>query len=89
MSAPLRIGVLGAGHLGRIHLRCLQSLGAKWQTVGFFDPDPAAREGVAAMAKEEGWAESPAVLDSADALFAAVDAVATVSYTHLTLPTKA
>ncbi|MGB0171549.1 MAG: Gfo/Idh/MocA family protein [Flavobacteriales bacterium] len=82
MSAPLRIGVLGAGHLGRIHLRCLQSLGTKWQTVGFFDPAPAAREAVAAMAKEEGWTEAPAVHDSADALLAAADAVAIVTPTR-------
>ena len=42
MSSPLRIGVLGAGHLGRIHLRCLQPLGEAWQLVGMHDPDSAA-----------------------------------------------
>lgn len=36
----LKIGVLGAGHLGKIHLRCLANI-AQYQLVGFHDPDPA------------------------------------------------
>ena len=54
MSSPLRIGVLGAGHLGRIHLRCLQPLGEAWQLVGLHDPDPAAVQAVSDLAQEEG-----------------------------------
>lgn len=34
----LKIGVLGAGHLGRIHLKILKGLD-QFELVGFFDPD--------------------------------------------------
>lgn len=34
----LRIGVLGAGHLGKIHLKCIKQI-AKYQLVGFYDAD--------------------------------------------------
>jgi predicted dehydrogenase len=34
----LRIGVLGAGHLGKIHIKCIQQI-SQFQLVGFFDPD--------------------------------------------------
>jgi predicted dehydrogenase len=34
----LKIGVLGAGHLGKIHLRCIREIG-EYDLVGFFDPD--------------------------------------------------
>ncbi len=34
----LRIGVLGAGHLGKIHLKCIQEI-PKFDLVGFYDPD--------------------------------------------------
>ena len=33
----LKIGVLGAGHLGKIHLRLLNQ-SEKYELVGFFDP---------------------------------------------------
>ncbi|HMM10555.1 MAG TPA: Gfo/Idh/MocA family oxidoreductase [Bacteroidales bacterium] len=34
----LRIGVLGAGHLGKIHIRCIRQI-PQYELVGFFDPD--------------------------------------------------
>jgi len=34
----LRIGVLGAGHLGKIHIKCIKQI-AKYQLVGFYDAD--------------------------------------------------
>lgn len=43
----LKIGVLGAGHLGKIHLRCLAAI-ENYHLVGFHDPDPAIAETVAA-----------------------------------------
>jgi len=33
-----KIGVLGAGHLGKIHLNCIKEI-PDYQLVGFFDPD--------------------------------------------------
>jgi predicted dehydrogenase len=38
MQAPLKIGVLGAGHLGKIHLKCLRDV-PEFEVVGFHDPD--------------------------------------------------
>lgn len=34
----MKIGLLGAGHLGKIHLKCILSSGC-WELVGFYDPD--------------------------------------------------
>lgn len=35
----LKIGVLGAGHLGKIHIRCIKEI-AEFELVGFYDADP-------------------------------------------------
>ena len=35
----LKIGVLGAGHLGKIHLKCIKEIG-QFRLAGFYDPDP-------------------------------------------------
>lgn len=35
----LKIGVLGAGHLGKIHLKLIQEL-PQYELIGFYDPDP-------------------------------------------------
>jgi len=34
----LKIGVLGAGHLGKIHIKCIQQI-SKYELIGFYDPD--------------------------------------------------
>jgi predicted dehydrogenase len=43
----LKIGVFGAGHLGKIHIRQLKELKGKFEIIGFFDPsdDVAAKVG--------------------------------------------
>ena len=46
----LKIGVLGAGHLGKIHLKCIKQID-RYDLVGFFDPDKAT---AAAVEKEMG-----------------------------------
>jgi len=35
----LKIGLLGAGHLGKIHLKCIK-LVDEFELIGFYDPDP-------------------------------------------------
>ena len=35
----LKIGVLGAGHLGKIHLH-IAAASTRYDLVGFYDPDP-------------------------------------------------
>ncbi len=39
MSHSLKIGVLGAGHLGKIHMRCIRELPEVYELVGFYDPN--------------------------------------------------
>ena len=33
----LKIGVLGAGHLGKIHIKCIKQI-ERYELVGFYDP---------------------------------------------------
>lgn len=47
----LKIGVLGAGHLGKIHLRLLKELTDVYELVGFYDPN---KEMATATAEEYG-----------------------------------
>ena len=47
----LKIGVLGAGHLGKIHLRLLNQ-SSKYELVGFYDP---CKENAAKVAEEFGY----------------------------------
>lgn len=35
----LKVGVLGAGHLGQIHIKCLQNLPDHYHLEGFYDPN--------------------------------------------------
>jgi predicted dehydrogenase len=35
----LKIGVLGAGHLGKIHIKCIREV-KEFELIGFYDPDP-------------------------------------------------
>ena len=41
----LKIGVLGAGHLGKVHLKCIKQI-ESYELVGFYDPDPATAKAV-------------------------------------------
>ena len=35
----LKIGVIGAGYLGKIHLNILSNLKDKYEVIGFYDSD--------------------------------------------------
>ena len=69
----LKIGVLGAGHLGKIHLRLIKEI-ERYELVGFYDPDP---EKVEQVSKEYGLTP----FESIDALIDAVDVVDIVTPT--------
>jgi predicted dehydrogenase len=69
----LKAGVLGAGHLGKIHLRLLQESN-KFELVGFFDPFT---ENAEKIAKEFGYK----LFDSVEELIAAVEVVDIVTPT--------
>ncbi|UUV20959.1 Gfo/Idh/MocA family protein [Paenimyroides aestuarii] len=69
----LKIGVLGAGHLGKIHLRLLNQ-SSKYELVGFYDPF---KENAAKVAAEFGYKAFDSITD----LIAAVDVVDIVTPT--------
>ncbi|MGF1556418.1 Gfo/Idh/MocA family protein [Paucihalobacter sp.] len=69
----LKVGVLGAGHLGKIHLRLLNQ-SDKYELIGFFDTDA---ENGKKISDEFGYA----YFDSLDELIDAVDVVDIVTPT--------
>lgn len=69
----LKIGVLGAGHLGKIHLRCISEL-QEYELIGFYDPVEETRKTVA---QEFGYTP----YDSIDALMEACDVIDIVTPT--------
>ncbi|MGV7106416.1 Gfo/Idh/MocA family protein [Flavobacterium sp. U410] len=69
----LKVGVLGAGHLGKIHLRLLNQ-SEKYDLVGFYDPF---EENANKVAKEFGYTK----FNSIEELIAAVDVIDIVTPT--------
>lgn len=69
----LKVGVLGAGHLGKIHLRLLNQ-SQKYELVGFYDPNS---ENADKVAKEFGYHK----FDTISELIQAVDVVDIVTPT--------
>ncbi|MBZ0243421.1 MAG: Gfo/Idh/MocA family oxidoreductase, partial [Bacteroidales bacterium] len=69
----LKIGVLGAGHLGKIHLKCIQQI-PTYELVGFYDVDP---ENAKTVAKDFGIKS----FDSIDDLIEATEVVDIVTPT--------
>ena len=69
----LKAGVLGAGHLGKIHLKLLNQ-STKYELVGFYDP---IRENAQKVSDEFGYK----IFDTVEALIKAVDVVDIVTPT--------
>src|SRR5687768_800171 len=66
-SSGIRIGVLGAGHLGKIHIRLILQL-PEFNLIGFYDPDAAARERVAAEFNIKAYDNEDELIKDVDAL---------------------
>lgn len=79
----LTIGVLGTGHLGKIHIKCIQQAHEHYTLAGFYDPDEAT---AAEVAQAFGIRAFPTL----EALLEAVDVVDIVSptVTHFELASK-
>lgn len=73
MKNKLKVGVLGAGHLGKIHLKLLNQ-SKRYELVGFYDPNQEQAQKVVA---EFGYT----YFDSIDKLIAAVEVVDIVTPT--------
>lgn len=70
----LKIGVLGVGHLGKIHLKCIGLTEGVFEAVGYYDPD---KNNAAKVEAATGWK----AFESAEALIDAVDVIDIVSPT--------
>lgn len=71
----LKIGVIGAGHLGKIHLRQIKEIPA-YQLIGFFDSDPAVSKAVSAEMHLHSFASMEELIKEADV----VDVVVPTKY---------
>ena len=69
----IKAGVLGAGHLGKIHLRLLNE-SDRYELIGFYDPD---KKNAQIVSKEKGYK----YFDTPEALVKAVDMVDIVTPT--------
>jgi predicted dehydrogenase len=69
----IKAGVLGAGHLGKIHLRILNE-SDRYELIGFYDPD---KKNAQIVSKEKGYK----YFDTPEALIKAVDMVDIVTPT--------
>ncbi len=61
----LRVGVLGAGHLGKIHLRLLNQ-SSKYELVGFYDPDEISAQKVVSELGYTFYENINALIDAVD-----------------------
>lgn len=61
----LKIGVLGAGHLGKIHLNCIKQIEA-YDLVGFYDPAVDTAKQVEAELGVRHFADIDALIDAVD-----------------------
>ncbi len=82
-AVRLKIGVVGVGHLGKIHLKCINTL-SEYELVGFFDADATTRSTIATEFETKAF-------DSVDALIAACDVIDIVTPTiyHFEVAQKA
>ncbi len=80
----LKIGVLGTGHLGKIHLKCIQLAQETYELVGFFDPDDKTAQQIAETFGIKRFEHLNELLEAVDV----VDIV-TPTTTHFALASQA
>ncbi len=78
----LKIGLLGVGHLGKIHLKCIEMIEA-YEFIGFYDLDEKT-ETIAQEAGVKRWTNLEALIDAADILD-----IVTPTVTHFELALQA
>ncbi|MFO7873083.1 MAG: Gfo/Idh/MocA family oxidoreductase [Bacteroidales bacterium] len=64
-TGKMRIGVLGAGHLGKIHIKCIQA-SDRFELVGFYDPDRETADSVEQSFNIQRFTSEKAVIDASD-----------------------
>ena len=83
MNQKLKIGVLGAGHLGKIHLRLLQESSA-YELVGFYDSQPQIAAKISREFGYRSFSEVDSLLDEVDVID-----IVTPTISHFELAKKA
>lgn len=61
----LKIGVLGAGHLGKIHIKLIKQI-PEYELIGFYDPDDAKASETAQNMGIRKFSDMEALMDAAD-----------------------
>lgn len=61
----LKIGVLGAGHLGKIHINCIKEI-SNYEIVGFYDPDELNAQQVSTEKQIKRFDSIDALIDACD-----------------------
>lgn len=61
----LKIGLFGVGHLGEIHIRCIQQI-TSLQLVGFYDPDPSRSAHIAATYAIPAFSSAEVLMNEVD-----------------------
>lgn len=64
----LKIGIAGAGHLGKIHIKILQELDELFEVVGFYDPNPQLSKEVSTEFQITSFSSIEALIDEIDCL---------------------
>jgi len=80
---PLRIGVAGVGHLGKLHVKMLADMPGV-QLAGVFDTDESKAESVAAEYGTRAWSTLDALMERVDAI-----TVATTTTAHFAVASEA
>lgn len=62
----MKIGLVGAGHLGKIHLKCL--LNTKFEFAGFYDPDPSVRKTIVETHSVKSFDSLSKLIDASDCI---------------------
>ncbi len=83
ISSVVKIGVIGAGHLGRFHIECIQRISG-FTFAGFYDEDPSRAEEISGKYGIKAY-------DLPEDLFADIEAlcIVTPTVTHFELALKA
>lgn len=82
-TSRIRIGLAGAGHLGRYHIECIQRI-EDFEFIGFHDSDEARAAEIQSQYNVVNWPSFSSLLDKVDAL-----CIVTPTVTHYELALKA
>lgn len=64
----IKVGVLGAGHLGKIHIKLLLELSSQFEVIGFYDPDQQQAETVSQKFNIKAFNSVKELLEEVDAI---------------------